>query len=156
MQTNARPKSRMTKQRGLILQVMRETKSHPTADEVYQVVRQRLPKISLGTVYRNLEVLCEQGLIKQVEVGGTQRRYDGIIERHWHARCTHCEQVFDIPEDAVSIIETGLLANFDFAITNYRLELQGICGKCRAHDSQVDQTARTGAATAINNDPLTK
>ena len=75
------PKSRMTHQRRIILEELRNTRSHPTADEVYEIVRKRIPKISLGTVYRNLELLSESGVIQKLEIGGTQKRFDGTGRR---------------------------------------------------------------------------
>ncbi len=87
---------RMTRQRMVILDTLRSMVSHPTADEVYEAVRGILPHISLGTVYRNLEVLTEMGLIMRLDIGGGQRRYDGRAERHYHLRCINCERVVDI------------------------------------------------------------
>ena len=62
----------MTRQRRVILEALRGTTSHPTADEVYEMVRRRLPRISLGTVYRNLEILSGEGLVAKLEMAGTQ------------------------------------------------------------------------------------
>ena len=69
---------------------------HPTADEVYQVVRKRLPRISLGTVYRNLDVLSESGEISRLDRCGAQYRFDGDLEQHYHIRCSSCGRVDDI------------------------------------------------------------
>jgi Fur family ferric uptake transcriptional regulator len=69
----------MTRQRKVILEEIRKTDSHPTADELYQRVRQRLPHVSLGTIYRNLETLAASGLIQKLEMGGSQKRFDGNL-----------------------------------------------------------------------------
>jgi Fur family ferric uptake transcriptional regulator len=61
---------RLTSQRQVILEELKKVKSHPTANEVYDMVRKRLPRIGLGTVYRNLDLLAERGIIKKLEVGG--------------------------------------------------------------------------------------
>jgi len=78
---------RITRQRRVILEELQRTKSHPTADELYRKVRRRLPRISLGTVYRNLELLSRSGLIRKLEIGGGKMRFDGIVEPHYHIHC---------------------------------------------------------------------
>jgi Fur family transcriptional regulator, ferric uptake regulator len=87
------PKRRMTSQRRIILEELRKTKTHPTADELYVVARKRLPKISLGTVYRNLDQLAESGEILKLEMCGCQKRFDGNTHEHFHARCQGCGRV---------------------------------------------------------------
>ena len=88
---------RTTEQRKLILEELRKCSHHPAADEIYLHVRERLPRISLGTVYRNLELLAGKGLIRKLEMGSGQRRYDPDIRAHGHFRCTHCGKVEDLP-----------------------------------------------------------
>ena len=132
---------RMTRQREIILQSLQNTDSHPTADEVYQIVRGKLPRISLGTVYRNLDVLFEQGLILKLELGGPQRRYDGRIHRHFHARCVACDRVFDVPAEAVSSLDVVLPDDLDFDVTEIQFEINGVCGACRdGRDGPARQT----------------
>ncbi|PKN21112.1 MAG: transcriptional repressor, partial [Deltaproteobacteria bacterium HGW-Deltaproteobacteria-3] len=77
---------RITKQRQIILDELCSVTSHPTADVLYQMVRKRLPKISLGTVYRNLEIMSECGIIQKLDIGGTQKRFDGAPHIHYHVR----------------------------------------------------------------------
>ena len=98
----------MTKQRRVILDEFRKLKSHPSADELYGRVRRLLPRISLGTVYRNLEVLSQQGVVQKVELGGPQRRYDGDITTHYHVRCVECGRVEDAPVKPVRSVEKRL------------------------------------------------
>lgn len=86
---------RMTRQRKLILAELMRVKSHPTADELHRMVRRKLPHISLATVYRNLELLAGQGLIRKIEGGPSQMRFDGDTSRHFHSRCRLCGRVFD-------------------------------------------------------------
>ncbi len=80
------PKMRLTTQRQVILEELGKVTSHPTANEVYDMVRKRLPRIGLGTVYRNLELMAESGLILKLEVGGTQKRFDATTDLHYHIR----------------------------------------------------------------------
>jgi len=73
------PNMRLTTQRQIILEELAKVTSHPTANEVYDMVRKRLPRIGLGTVYRNLELMADSGVILKIEVGGTQKRFDATV-----------------------------------------------------------------------------
>lgn len=127
---------RMTPQRKVIIEELRKVKSHPTADEVYVLVRKKLPRISLGTVYRNLELLSREGLINKIEFGGGLRRYDGDLDHHIHVRCNNCGRIADMSDDhepAISpSLTKGSLANSSdgFRITGYIVEYRGVCPDC--------------------------
>ena len=84
----------MTRQRRVILQELQKVTTHPTADQVYDMVRKKLPRISLATVYRNLDLLAQDGLISKLD-GGAQLRFDGNPADHYHIRCTRCQRVDD-------------------------------------------------------------
>ena len=124
---------RMTKQRQVILDVIRASKAHPSADEVYNMVREQLPRISLGTVYRNLETLTEQGKIQRLELSGTVKRYDWNPNKHYHIRCMHCGQVDDAPVPPLDSIENELYGATVFTIIGHRLEFEGFCPECSKH-----------------------
>jgi Fur family ferric uptake transcriptional regulator len=81
------PFDRRTPQREILLEELAKTNSHPTACELYDIVRRRLPRIGLGTVYRNLELMAESGMIVKLEVGGVQKRFDADTTPHYHIRC---------------------------------------------------------------------
>lgn len=124
---------RLTNQRRIIMEELQAVTTHPTADEVYNLVRKRLPRISLGTVYRNLEVLSGLGLVRKLENAAGQKRFDGDMSPHHHIRCDVCGKVGDIfnaPD--LSGIELGLMT--DFQITGFNLEFSGICPQCRKKD----------------------
>ncbi|MHB0913547.1 MAG: Fur family transcriptional regulator [Armatimonadota bacterium] len=116
----------MTRQRRVVLEELRKSKAHPTADEVYARVRRRLLKISLGTVYRNLEVLSGLGAIQTLDLGGA-RHYDGNPEAHCHVRCSGCGRVADLPESPIVPLAGG--GGYD--ITGYRLTFTGYCPSCK-------------------------
>lgn len=122
---------RITRQRQIILEELRKVTSHPTADEVCQLVRKRLPRISLGTVYRNLELLSDYGLILKLASAGTQRRYDGNTENHYHVRCNGCSRVEDLPARPIAIPEDDLRHLTTFEITGHRVEFFGLCPECK-------------------------
>ena len=87
---------RNTRQRQVVLGELKQLTSHPTAADLYEITRARMPKISLGTVYRNLELLAENGVIQKLDIGGSEARFDGNPERHYHVRCVRCERVDDV------------------------------------------------------------
>ena len=120
---------RTTRQRTIILEELRKVATHPTADEIYAMARRRLPRISLGTVYRNLDLLAEQGEIRKIESAGNSKRFDGNIHPHQHARCQKCGWVADI-ERHVPLPDTRHIDLPGFTITAARLEFDGLCNAC--------------------------
>ena len=121
---------RMTHQRKVILENLKNTESHPSADEIYLKVRKILPHISLGTVYRNLETLSEMGLINKLDSCGNQRRYDGNIGKHYHIRCSKCGKVVDLPEDTVISVNYDHKKIDGFPIVDHTIQFTGICNEC--------------------------
>jgi len=121
---------RSTKQRQVILDVLQHTKSHPTADEVYQLVRKKIPKISLGTIYRNLEKLSASGTITKIENAGAQNRYDGDAKTHYHARCCDCGKITDVELSPIKEIDQRGREIEQFHITDHKLEFIGLCYHC--------------------------
>ncbi len=127
-----RPYQRNTRQRQVILEELRMTKSHPTAAELYQVVRRRLPRVSLGTIYRNLEILAQNRTICKLEIGGSEARFDGETRPHHHARCTECGTVsdlFDIPEE---VVQRQYLDMGEYDVRGYHIEFYGLCAGCKS------------------------
>ena len=123
---------RNTPQRRVVLDELCQLKSHPTAAELYAVVRRRLPRISLGTVYRNLEVLHEDGMIRKMEFAGAECRFDGNLEPHDHVRCTECGRIADIFPQGPNQILAPPEEMAGFRVEGYRLEYFGFCPSCRA------------------------
>ena len=88
---------RFSRQRQLILDTVCSLHCHPTADDIYSIVKSRIPGISLGTVYRNLNVLAEEGLIQKIALGKSTERYDSRLDSHYHMICLKCGRVVDVP-----------------------------------------------------------
>ena len=122
---------RMTRQRRVLLETLRRYPTHPTADELFRMVRRELPHISLGTVYRNLDVLCRGGLARRLE--GTQgpARYDGDVAPHQHVRCVQCGVLDDVPPGAFAAPALPERTPGGFRVTGARLELIGVCPLCQ-------------------------
>jgi Fe2+ or Zn2+ uptake regulation protein len=123
-------KLRMTRQRQVILDELRSQNSHPTADALYERVRQRLPRISLGTVYRNLEILTSLGEIQTLDLSGSQKRFDGNPQKHYHIRCMHCGRLDDAPIAPLNQLEDELYGATVYTIIGHRLEFMGLCPEC--------------------------
>jgi len=124
------PNMRLTTQRQIILEELAKVTSHPTANDVYDMVRQRLPRIGLGTVYRNLELMAESGLILKLEVAGTQKRFDATISPHYHIRCIECSKVDDIDIPMQYHINEIAAVACDYQILGHHIEFSGICDDC--------------------------
>jgi Fur family ferric uptake transcriptional regulator len=122
---------KMTAQRRVILEELRIERTHPSADELYLRVRRRLPDISMATVYRNLEILSEYGLIRRLWEGSGPRRYDGVTDEHYHVTCDRCGLIGDVPLSAVNGFLNKAREVSDYDIKGYRLEFYGFCPKCR-------------------------
>lgn len=131
---------RITRQRHIILEMLREDYSHPTASEVYEKVRRRMPQISLGTVYRNLEILSEQGFIRKLELAGAQKRFDGTLSEHYHVRCLKCGQIGDVNMKTITAFDEKLSDICDYEIVGHRLEFIGLCPKCKKDEKRVRKT----------------
>ncbi len=131
-QTKAKPAGlRMTRQRRLILDELDTPGRHPTADAVYQQVRLRIPNISLGTVYRNLEILSQAGLIRKLHIGSGQKRFDGALHKHYHGRCVQCGRISDLPAGPFGDLEEAARGSSGFDILGHELEFEGLCGQCK-------------------------
>ena len=124
------PNLRMTRQRRVILEELRKVNTHPSADEIYEIVRKRLPRISLGTVYRNLEILSDSGDIQKLETGCSLKRFDGNLSEHCHIRCVRCDRIADAPMLPELEIDLERLDSTDFKIIGHRLEFLGVCSIC--------------------------
>ena len=123
--------TRMTKQRKEILKVLCATKTHPTADWIYDQVRKKIPNISLGTIYRNLNILVEMGKIRVLNYGSSYSRYDGVAENHYHFICDSCGKVFDIDVPVSKTIEKYITEKTPFQIFTHRTEFYGLCVECQ-------------------------
>jgi len=121
---------RLTTQRQVILEELKKVTSHPTASQVYDMVRKRLPRIGLGTVYRNLELMAENGVILRIEVGGTQKRFDATTTPHHHIRCTACGRVDDIKVPIQHDLDQLAAKSSQYTVYGHHIEFTGVCHDC--------------------------
>lgn len=127
--------SRSTRQRSIILEELQAVTSHPTADDLYQMVRKRLPRVSLGTIYRNLDLLCAQGRILRLEAAGHQMRFDATTAEHQHIRCVECGRVADVRLNQTPLPLQEVAALTQYKVLRQRVNFDGVCPECcGSHD----------------------
>jgi Fe2+ or Zn2+ uptake regulation protein len=126
----------MTHQRELILEELGNCHNHPTADALYERIKKKLPRISLATVYRNLEILSEAGMIRKLEISGRQKRFDREIEQHDHVFCVQCRRVDDIKFDQSRLLSLDEEHSQGYTISGCRVEFFGICPQCQAKNKK--------------------
>jgi len=126
---------RRTKQREVILRVLRSTRCHPTAEWVYQQVRRELPHVSLGTVYRNLRILSETGEVLELRYSKSYSRFDGVATNHYHFVCERCGRVEDVPMPVHEKMDRAVEQLMGVQVRQHRLEFYGLCARCLAADA---------------------
>ena len=122
---------RLTPQRQAVLEVIRERHDHPTASDIFEAARQRLPSLSYATVYNSLKFLREAGLVREISFGDGASRYDRETKRHDHAICSRCGKLvdFDLPEAAELLRAAARKSRF--TPESVHLTLTGVCPDCR-------------------------
>ncbi len=123
---------RMTNQREIILRELIRCQRHLAADELYDIVKKIMPRISLATVYRNLEILSEAGMIGKLEISGRQKRFDFDPSEHDHIYCVVCHRVdnLEMAHKELTVEELGAVAGY--SVTGCRLEIVGVCPECQS------------------------
>lgn len=112
--------------------------SHPTAAELHQLAKRRLPRLSLGTVYRNLELLANSGQIRKLDTGGGEARYDDNCTHHFHIRCVRCGRLDDAHGLSDDPVQEKVKTLDGYEILGYRLQFEGICPACQGRASNVE------------------
>ncbi|KPJ56268.1 MAG: hypothetical protein AMJ42_05530 [Deltaproteobacteria bacterium DG_8] len=121
---------RSTRQRAIIIEVLKGVTMHPSADWIYDKVRKRCPNVSLGTIYRNLNLLKEKGLIKELKFGKNAARYDGNFEPHHHIYCLECGKLEDVQCKVHPNLTKRVEKTNGYKIVTHQLEFNGICPEC--------------------------
>jgi Fe2+ or Zn2+ uptake regulation protein len=123
---------RNSRQREAILHVLETTTAHPTADFIYEKVRKKIPNISKGTVYRNLQVLKETGEIRELNLNGTKSRFEVDSGNHYHFRCESCGKVIDLDYNVDTGLDRDIAKKTGLKILYHQLEFRGICNNCQS------------------------
>jgi len=136
-------KRRVTRQLGAVYDVLAASHDHPTADQVFQRVRRLLPRVSLGTVYRNLDKLRDEGRLRVVRLEGGQAHYDAMTDVHDHFVCESCGAVMDLPERSPAVDVRPLHAA-GHRVHWQTTALYGVCNRCAPKPPR-----RVGRAPAV-------
>ncbi len=123
---------KFSRQREMILNQVRLYPIHPTADQVYSALKADNPNLSLGTVYRNLNQLCEMGMLLKIRIADGSDRFDGRTDRHYHMVCDKCTQVYDVELSQLDGLNGEIAEKYGHRLTAVTLNLNGICSACIA------------------------
>ena len=133
-----------SRQRETILQVLRSTKTHPTADWIYRRAKEALPNLSLGTVYRNLTKLAGAGEIKKLDIGDGFDHFDADVQPHYHMVCTHCGRVQDLDLPYHPELNSEAEKAARGSISHHALYFYGTCASCeKAAQDTADRLSRS-------------
>ena len=121
---------RHSKQREMIVNLVKRTKSHPSAEWVYTEVKKKVPNISLGTVYRNLKLLQSRGEVAEISCEGDEFRFDGNTGLHYHITCQKCGKISDVDGYIIKGVENKVSSLTGYQITTHCIGFKGVCPEC--------------------------
>lgn len=127
--------TKYSRQRELIYQTVMENQVHPTAEFVYNYLKKDNPQLSLGTVYRNLQQLSENGIISRVSIPDQPDRFDGITTPHYHAVCTECGSITDVFMENMADIDGLVASKTGLDIVGHEIVFKIICPMCKNRDN---------------------
>ena len=120
-----------SRQREIIQEAVQKNPIHPTADDVYWMLKADNPSLSLSTVYRNLNLLADNGMITKISLPNQSDRFDGDMTDHYHMICEKCGNVHDINLDFLNDLDQKIFEQTGFAAVSHQLVIRGICQKCK-------------------------
>jgi len=124
----------MTPQRHAILSYLMNTMSHPTADEIYRALSPEFPSMSVATIYNNLRLFVEAGLVRELTYGDDSSRFDADLSDHYHCICKSCGRITDFEYPPLLEVERAAAKETGFIVEGHRMEIYGICPDCAASD----------------------
>ncbi len=122
---------RITPQRHAILEYLINSMSHPTADDIYKALEGKFPNMSVATVYNNLRVFKEVGLVKELPYGDSSSRFDFITTQHYHVICEECGKIVDFHYPGLDEVEALAAHVTGFKVSHHRMEIYGSCQECQ-------------------------
>ena len=122
---------RITPQRYAILAYLIESMSHPTADEIYKALEKQFPNLSVATVYNNLRLFKEAGLVRELTYGDNSSRFDANMSDHYHVICTSCGKIVDFAYPPLTEVELVAEKVTGFRVKSHRMEVYGLCRECQ-------------------------
>src|SRR3989339_1079386 len=140
----------VTPQRLAVMAALQGRRDHPTADHLYQEVRRQLPAISFNTVYKTLEILCQQGMVIKVNPLHAMARYDGETGRHAHLICRQCHQIIDLDWEGLEVPALPAESLQGFQIEHPSLTFWGLCPRCQTSASHEENEHGNSSRTGIS------
>ena len=131
-----------TFQRQVIYEAVLDSHDHPTPELIYEQVRQRIPSISLGTVYKNIRTFLDSGVLKEVTLHHGSLRLESNMTSHHHLVCSSCKAIFDVEESAVAPVQLKTNVPAGFSIKECRVEFVGLCKSCQSADGKTGKAKR--------------
>lgn len=122
---------RMTPQRHAILSFLLDSKTHPSADDIYKALEKKFPSMSVATVYNNLRVFVDAGLVRELTYGDDAARFDADLSDHYHAICESCGVIVDFEHEPLTQVESVAVEQCGFAVRGHRMEVYGTCPACQ-------------------------
>ncbi len=120
-----------SRQREIILETLKQNVVHPTAEYLYKILHEKEPNISLATLYRNLNQLAENGIIKKIDGLESSSHFDHNTHEHFHFICDNCKKVFDVSVDVAPDVVTKTESETGFEVKGYDISLHGLCKECK-------------------------
>ncbi|UAL52916.1 MULTISPECIES: peroxide-responsive transcriptional repressor PerR [Metabacillus] len=126
---------RITPQRHAILEYLIQSMTHPTADDIYKSLESKFPNMSVATVYNNLRVFREVGLVKELTYGDASSRFDFVTTEHYHVICEKCGKIVDFHYPGLDEVEHLASHVTGFKVSHHRMEIYGVCGSCEKKEA---------------------
>ena len=127
---STKPRYHRSSQRDAVLALVRQSKTHPTAEEIHVKLKPKYPRLSLGTVYRNLHVLAEMGELSEIHFGSGRDRFDARQGKHYHFICRRCGEILDVEMPVHLELEREAREAAGFQIESHSIEFYGLCRGC--------------------------
>ena len=127
----SRMAARQSRQQRLVFEIVERSHNHPTAHQVFAQARRSLPSISLGTVYRNLRQLADEGQVQENKMGGEPARFEVPRQKHYHIWCVECGRIEDLTLPYQGALDRKAQRLVRFRLEQHRMEFFGVCPECR-------------------------
>ena len=135
-----RHKYKRSRQRGRILTLLQSTDTHPTASWIYDELKKEFTNLSMGTVYRNINILIDQSLVNKIEAGSSFDRFDANVSTHYHFICRECNSIVDLPMKTDENLNAEVRRLTNYQAERHRLDFYGVCPSCLPDAVQAGQT----------------
>lgn len=124
-----------SRQREIILEMLNQNKVHPSAEQLYMMLKEKGENVSIATVYRNLNSLAETGEILKFKTFEKNERFDSTIKPHYHFQCEKCSKIYDLPVEITQRVKDNV-SHSGFEVTKFTVMVSGICPNCKSEQKE--------------------